>query len=49
MYFEYIQNLVIKYIYFKYTLNLFLNFSLMTQKYTWSRLTKFIYVFIVKL
>ena len=32
--FEYIKNLVMKYIYFKYTLKLFSNIYLMTQKYT---------------
>ena len=45
VYFEYIKNLVMKYIYCKYTLNLFLNiFFLMTQKYSWSGLTKFMYL-----
>ena len=44
VYFEHIKNLVMKYIYFKNTFNLFLNISLMSQKYTWSRLTKFMYL-----
>ena len=45
VYFDYIKNLVMKYIYFKYTSNLFLNISLMTQKLK----TYKIHVFIVKL